>query len=196
MNGIGSAVKTIATVLGLAATALAVGCGGTDATGGDAAAGSGQARQDFQEARLDFSRCMRENGVDMPDPKPGPSGGISLGGPDSDIDPASPTFQDAEKQCRKHLEGIEPPEMSEQQEQEFQDAALAFARCMRAEGIDMPDPQVDGGRVRMRVGPGQGMDRDDPALQAAHEKCSDELPRGGAGMPPGASGGPTVAPAP
>jgi hypothetical protein len=185
MNGFGRAFKGSSAALALAAAAVTIGCGASG-DGGSAEAGSPQqAREEFQEARLDFSRCMRENGIDMPDPQPG--GGMVLGGPGNDVDPGTANFREAEEECRKHMEGVEPPELDAEQQQEFQDAALAFARCMRGEGIDMPDPQIDGGRVRMRVGPGEGMDRDDPAQQAAFEKCSDELPRGpdgpGAGVP-------------
>jgi hypothetical protein len=186
MNGIGRALRGSAALLALVGVAVAIGCGGSDDDSADAASSPEQAREQFQEARLDFSRCMRENGVDMPDPQPGAGGGMVMrGGPGGDFDPGSSEFRAAEEECRKHLEGVEPPEMDPARQEEFQEAALAFARCMRGEGIDMPDPQVDGGRMRMRIGPGSGFDRDDPALQAAHEKCQGELPRPGAASGPG-----------
>jgi hypothetical protein len=65
-----------------------------------------------------------------------------------------------------------------------QDGALAFARCMREHGIDMPDPQVDGGRVRFRAGGGDGPRPDDPEFRKAQEACSEHLRRGMSELPP------------
>jgi hypothetical protein len=55
-------------------------------------------------------------------------------------------------------------------------ASLAFARCMRDNGVaDYPDPDPSGQ-------PGAGhdsFDPDDPTFKAANEKCRDLLPGGG-----------------
>jgi hypothetical protein len=50
---------------------------------------------------LKFSQCMRQHGVDMPDPKQ-ESGGISISqqGPGG-VDPQSKQFQDAQKACEQ-----------------------------------------------------------------------------------------------
>jgi hypothetical protein len=54
--------------------------------------------------------------------------------------------------------------------------ALAFARCMRDNGVpDYPDPDSSG-----RFGAGHdAFDRDAPAFKAANEKCRELLPGGG-----------------
>jgi hypothetical protein len=67
-------------ILAAVAGALALGaCGsGNDGKGG-AASASGQDKA--FEGALKFSKCMREHGVDMPDPKREANGGISLTGP-------------------------------------------------------------------------------------------------------------------
>jgi hypothetical protein len=59
--------------LGLLAivAALAAGCGGDDTAGGKASAAD-RARQE-REAALNYTQCMREHGVDMPDPTSAPS---------------------------------------------------------------------------------------------------------------------------
>lgn len=57
------------------------------------------------------------------------------------------------------------------------DRQLAFARCMRENGVDMPDPEA-GGRPGFRFGP----DVDQQKVQAAMEKCQDKLPNGGQGL--------------
>ncbi|GAA4096622.1 hypothetical protein GCM10022214_70450 [Actinomadura miaoliensis] len=56
-----------------------------------------------------------------------------------------------------------------------EDAMLKFAQCMRANGVDVPDPK-DGDPQTMRIG-GKGADRD--KLQDAMEKCRPYLVAGG-----------------
>lgn len=168
----------------IAAVALAAGCGGSDGSAGDAAASVDDRREGFRDAMLEYARCMRDEGIDMPDPSPGEGGGMAFRrGPGTDAD--TPAFEAADEKCRELLEDVDPPELSDEQREEFEQRALAFARCMREQGIDMPDPQLDGdGRVRMRVGPDAGVDPRDPAFQEASEACRDELPGGGPGGPP------------
>jgi hypothetical protein len=57
------------------------------------------------------------------------------------------------------------------------EAARAFARCMRDNGVpDYPDPDTSG---RFRGAGHEAFDRDDPTFKAASEKCRDLLPGGG-----------------
>jgi hypothetical protein len=58
-----------------------------------------------QEALVEFATCMREQGIDMPDPQVGSGGGamMMIGGPDSDVDPGSPEFQAAMEECQPAL---------------------------------------------------------------------------------------------
>jgi hypothetical protein len=119
---------------------------------------------------------MRENGVDIPDPEPG-RGGLRVFREGKRAAAGDPDFQEAEEKCREHLESLGPRDLTEEQQQEFQEAALAFARCMRRHGIDIPDPQFEeGGRGRMRVPLGK-IDPDDPEFRAAEEACGDLLPK-------------------
>ena len=133
-----------------------------------------------REAGLAYAKCMRENGVDVPDPQPG-EGGMRLMGPDENVSPG--TMRKADAACRKHLEDIEAPELSEEQRKEMQEGALAHVRCMREHGIDMPDPTFDeNGGVQIRIGgpDGKGPRPGDPKFRKAQEACRDELPGGGA----------------
>jgi hypothetical protein len=58
--------------------------------------------------------------------------------------------------------------------------ALAFSKCMRADGVpDFPDPQPRGGFV---LPAGAGLDPSSPLVKAARAKCLKLLPGGG---PPG-----------
>ena len=59
---------------------------------------------------LKFAQCMRDNGVDFPDPQFS-GGGVSIqvgGGEDGAIDPMSRTFQVAQEACGKELPGGAP----------------------------------------------------------------------------------------
>ena len=56
---------------------------------------------------------------------------------------------------------------------DFQAQLLRYARCMRGEGIDYPDPGPDGEMRRVEVEPGQ-----EAALRAAEKACEDVRPRG------------------
>jgi hypothetical protein len=64
-------------------------------------------------------------------------------------------------------------------------AALAFAGCMRTNGVpDFPDPTAGGG---FRFRSGAGVDPSSPAFKAAQAKCKKFLPPGpGSGPPPSA----------
>jgi hypothetical protein len=56
-------------------------------------------------------------------------------------------------------------------------AALAYAKCMRANGEpDFPDPQAGGGFVFQK---GAGVDPSSPLFQAASAKCQRLMPMGG-----------------
>jgi hypothetical protein len=157
-----------ALVCGLALTA----CGAEE----EPAADREQANRD---AFLAYAQCMREQGIDMPDPQPGQRG-IQLRAPKG-VTPEE--MEEAEAACRKHLDEIEGPELSDEQQKEFQEAALEHARCMREHGIDMPDPTFgEDGRAQIRIRRGDGAsgpDPDDPEFKAAQEACRDKLPFGG-----------------
>jgi hypothetical protein len=139
-------------------------------------------QQQNRDAMLAYTQCMREQGIDMPDPQPGQRG-IQLRVPEG-VTPEQ--MEKAEGACRQHLDDIEAPEMSEEQQKEFQEAALAFARCMREHGVDMPDPTFgEDGRAQIRVrrgdGSGGGPRPDDPQFEEAQEACRDKLPMRGEG---------------
>jgi hypothetical protein len=156
---------------------LALSACGADDPAGEPAADREQANRD---AMLAYTKCMREHGIDMPDPEPG-GRGIRLRAPEGTT---PEEMEAAEGACRKHLDKIEAPELSEEQRKEFQEAALAHARCMREHGIDIPDPTFgeDGRaeiRIRRRGDRGAGPDPDDPKWKASEEACRDKLPFGG-----------------
>ncbi len=121
---------------------------------------------DPNEAALQFAKCMREHGIDMPDPQISDDGGVMVqigGAPgvglgDAGEGPDPKEMEAANKACQHFMEdaaaGFDPP--SEEDQKKMQEQALAFAKCMRDHGIDMPDPQfsTDGGGFSIAVGVG------------------------------------------
>ena len=157
-----------AAALCVPALALAA-CGGDDADRGRGAK-SDQAR--FEEAALEHAECMRRNGVDVPDPKPG-SGAVLVRPDGGGGSPAAE--REAQKKCDKYLRDVPPPKLSESQKAEMRDGALAHARCMRKQGVDFPDPTFDrNGGASVKIGP--GMDPSNPRVREAEERCSKYLP--------------------
>ena len=70
---------------------------------------------------------------------------------------------------------------------QLQQAALKYARCMRANGVpNFPDPNAGGGFL-FQVG--NGIDRSSPAFQAAQAKCRKLLP---SGLAPGSTTHPSA----
>jgi hypothetical protein len=157
------------TIAAALACGLALSACGTN----EPAADGGQADRN---ALLAYAKCMREHGIDMPDPQPDQRG-IRLRAPEG-VTPEE--MEEAEGACRKHLDAIEPPELTEEQQKEFQEAALAHAKCMRDHGIDIPDPTFgEDGRAEIRIRRGDGAtgpDPDDPKWKAAEEACRDRMP--------------------
>jgi hypothetical protein len=155
-----------ALVAGVALT----GCGAEEA----ATAGSEDRQQQAKDAMLAYTKCMREHGVDIPDPEPGERG-LRMVAPEG---VSREEMREAEEACRKHLEEFEPPELSEEQQEEMKERALAHARCMREHGIEnFPDPTFgEGGRTTMRIGPEDGIDPNSEKFKEAEEACRDELP--------------------
>ena len=179
-------VVIAAGVLAVAFTLAFVACGGGGDSDGVASLGgqgsgdtgtTASGTKDPQDAALEYAQCMREQGVDMPDP--GPNGELQLQVGPGDRD----KVEKAQQKCEPLLENARP-RLSEEQRSAMQDGFLAFARCMREHGVDMPDPQFgEGGRVTQRGG--RGVNPDDPKFQEAQEACEPilEEARRKAGLP-------------
>lgn len=171
----------------------------------DGGGGSGDPdSQEFRDAMLEYAECMRDHGIDMPDPEFEQGGGFTQIMPDGEAGgPEGPSeeFQAADEACQPMLEDAMPEaeQLSPEELAERQDQMLAMAQCMRDKGYDMPDPQVDSNgrfRVERRAGPSSenGPPEDQEQFQQDMESCSEEagLPDspvgGGGGMTRGSGG--------
>ncbi|GIH09856.1 hypothetical protein Rhe02_79230 [Rhizocola hellebori] len=161
---------------------------------GIASAGQNQAQatgspvsEDPQERARQFAQCMRDQGIEMPDPEFTDDGGMSIqigpgeGGPVTDaqgIDPKQDMskFEEAHKACQQFMPsggemGKPDPEMEAKMRE--------FAKCMRENGVEnFPDPSTEGGGIIIG-GPNSenGIDPSDPTFKAAQEKCAALMPK-------------------
>lgn len=174
---------SLAAVAGL--TLAAAGCGGGDASSSDDVASLGtdtassdatdestrgsEPPKDPEEAMLAFTECMRDQGVDMPDPAPpGQGGGRAV---EIKVDPASDKFEKANAECEPLLEAaMGDMELDPDEEAEMREQMLEFAECMRDHGIDMPDPVFCEGRIEVSPGNDSG-DVDQDKWRAAEKEC-------------------------
>lgn len=157
----------LALLAGLFALVTACGSGGD---GGDGVAsvsdenaptsGENEPKGSDEDQMRAYARCMRDHGVDMPDPEPGAGGGMSLSveaGEKEKVDKAN-------EACKKLLpNGGEPPKPSAKDLDEMRKQA----QCLREHGIDVKDPTMDdpGLQIDDRSG-------DPEKVNKAMEECS------------------------
>jgi hypothetical protein len=159
---------------------------------------------------LDWVECMRGEGIDIADPTRDSDGNLVLGGDSGDQDDGkqgsaidvveegsvTPEDMEAAEEACGSPPALGAGNISEEDQQAMQDAALEFAKCMRDEGIDdFPDPDFsdtgpggeaqrpspgdseagDGPDQQVVTGPFGDIVMDDPETKAAFEACQDVL---------------------
>jgi hypothetical protein len=134
----------------------ATGCGGKDQDP------STSKQAGVQAQVLKFAKCMREHGVDMPDPQVSADGGGVAVTKGAGMTPSAQT--DAALEACKDLRPKAPTASPGEQQASF-GKALKTAKCMREHGVDMRDPLPDG-TAQMA-----GVDPESPAFQAALKAC-------------------------
>jgi len=149
------------------------------------ASASPTASIDPDDAPFAFAKCMREHGIDMPDPETQPGGGFSQRIDGRNIDPEK--MQAAQEACQDILE--QAGGFRGELDPEQLDKLVEFAQCMREHGIDMPDPTTNGkGGILFRTESGSdgggdsggktfagGIDPESEEFQAAQEACGSIL---------------------
>jgi hypothetical protein len=175
-----------------------------DDPGASGSPAASTAPTDPQEAFLAYAQCMRDHGIDMPDPQvvddsdgEGKVGmAFSVGDGGGSIDKEK--FRAADTACKPLLANVVENGPMTEISPEDEEKLLQFARCMRDHGIDMPDPQLNGGGMTFNeeAGTGPKLDPSSAEFQAAQEACGGLLPgkiqTGGAGQ---GGGGPETGPA-
>lgn len=177
----------------------------TDESAEVAASSSDAPTETNEEAALTFAQCMRDSGIDFPDPTVDENGTPSFGdafrsGSDGEFDPQSDEFGAALETCDAltadvtfggHGGANMDPAI-------LQVALLPYTDCLRDEGLDVGDfilgegnalhgggaPQsgtgtrASGGDNAERVAQVLGIDMDDPQVEAAMDVCDPYLGEG------------------
>lgn len=166
-------------VFGLALSGAVAACGGGSDGPGVATAGSGSAGAsaapsaslDNADRQRAFATCMRDNGVDLPDPDPGGSG-LRLDLPGA----GGEKFDAALEKCRHLLpNGGESRQLNPEEVERYR----KFADCMREHGVDLPDPDPASGRVRIDGNLLGGIDPSSKSFKDAMQACQHLRPGGG-----------------
>lgn len=144
----------------------------TTTTSTTVVADSGDAGQ-AEAAMLAFTGCLRAEGVDVPDPTVDADGNPRFTQP-PDLSAVTPDeLNAAVAACRDELDqvtiGFIGTDLTG-----IEDTLLEYARCMRENGFDLPDPKLDlnfGGPDGFQ-GPFGKIDFNDPDFIAADEQCA------------------------
>jgi hypothetical protein len=132
-------------------------------TGGSSASSGTSNAQDT--ARVKLTRCLREQGIDVPDT--------------SESDNLFAQLSPAERQqveaamdgpCRKYASQAFG-DTHDPQSEEFLDALTKFTACLRRNGADVPDPDPNEPFAVLH-----SLDQSDPTVAAALSACQDKLP--------------------
>jgi hypothetical protein len=165
----------------IAAAALALvvltACGDAQGGGGVATLGDGQANEERrevpdnpQDAYVAFAECMRAEGIeDYEPPEVDEEGRTEESNMNQSDSHTLEELNAAEKQCQYLLENATVT-LDDEDAAALDDAMLEYTKCMRKEGIPLPDPTpgtgalIDGER-----------EQDDPDFAAANDECKDLL---------------------
>jgi hypothetical protein len=113
------------------------------------------------DQEVKFAQCMRQHGVNMPDPKPG--GGLTISarqGEKTKVDAAM-------KACQKYS----PKGNLNPNDPRVRDHMLKVAQCLRQHGVNVPDPQPGEGGIKVRAEGGN-----DSKIRQAMEACRKQVP--------------------
>jgi hypothetical protein len=127
-------------------------------------------------ARLELAKCMRAHGVDVPDSAATGTAGARAAVIALLSHYSTQQIQSAAQDCRSELVqafpalNLSPAQLAQRRQQ-----VLAFIRCLRAHGINVPDPTSTG------FGAGLGralsnIDFSSPAFKAANSACASLRP--------------------
>jgi hypothetical protein len=164
----------------LALALAAAACGGGGEGGGVASLDGGKATTttspgggggDRRQRALAYARCLRQHGIDMPDPKFDAQGRMAMQLP-AGVGPDDPKFKAADQACKQYAPSGEPEQVDPQTQRQM----VAYARCMRQQGINIADPKPGEG---IGVDGEAGVNPNSPKFKAADQACRQYAPQGG-----------------
>ena len=127
----------------------------------------------FEEGVLEFAQCMREEGINFPDPTFDIDGNPQFDNLEIDNEEE---FERAFENCEDILRNALPEQFDLDPEVEaaLVDASLEFSQCMRDQGIDFPDPKP--GEFGFFAFRDADIDFSSEDVQEAFEICQPENP--------------------
>ena len=127
----------------------------------------------FEEGVLNFAQCMREEGINFPDPTFDIDGNPQFDNLEIENEDE---FERAFENCEDILRNALPEQFDLDPEVEaaLVDASLEFSQCMRDQGIDFPDPKP--GEFGFFAFRDADIDFGSEAVQEAFEICQPENP--------------------
>ncbi|HEY3558003.1 hypothetical protein [Kribbella sp. NPDC051137] len=155
----------------LAAGLILTGCGADKpdaqvASGGEpqsTSASSAPASLSQDEMAVKFTQCLREHGLNVPDPEPGKGPMLKF---DKNSGVTRDQVQKAMEACRQYNPQSQGSANPQQQEN-----GRKYAECMRKNGVEkFPDPKPD--QPGIMIGPGVA---DDPDFKKAQDACQSIL---------------------
>jgi hypothetical protein len=100
-----------------------------------------------EEITTNFTVCLRDHGLDVPDPALNADGSVDLEALKGSIDlgPKGSKSTKALDECLPLLAGATFSQGGKEEDDiQLQDDLLAFSQCLRDEGINVPDPDFSG----------------------------------------------------
>ena len=127
----------------------------------------------FEEGVLNFAQCMREEGINFPDPTFDIDGNPQFDNLEIENEDE---FETAFENCEDILRNALPEQFDLDPEVEaaLVDASLEFSQCMRDQGIDFPDPKP--GEFGFFAFRDADIDFSSKEVQEAFEICQPENP--------------------
>lgn len=123
------------------------------------------------KARVAAARCMRAQGIDVPDPGASPGSVLSVlralsSYPQVKVQAAEAACASAIHQAFPNATNLTPAQRAQRLQQ-----AVAFAACMRSHGIAFPDPSTAASNPAGFYQALQALNTNSPAVQAAGKTC-------------------------
>jgi hypothetical protein len=158
-------IRTAALGLMLTVSCALTGCGdsggskdGIPSGGGPGVAASPRTSAGTNDP-AQWTKCLRDNGIDVEDPQAG-TGTVQL--------PAeSPALTAAMNKCKQYETGQSGSTGVNPNDPKQEEQRRKFAKCMRDQGVDWPDPVA---------GQGMKVPAQTPELEAAFQKCVQQVP--------------------
>lgn len=150
----------------MAAVTLAAGCGSSHRT-----ASITQSADATASARINAAQCIRQHGVNIPDPTP--TGAWALQAFRIINSYPQAQAQAALNACAKEIHRAFPQafNLTPAQQAQRRRQGLAFAQCMRSHHVAVPDPPVGLGGTVAYLHQLSSIDRNSPVVKAAVATC-------------------------